>query len=497
MNNNFQLIISFSVYLAFMVFIGFYFYKRTNTSTDYFLGGRKLGSWVTSMSAQASDMSGWLLMGLPGAAYMSGISASWIAIGLAVGTYINWRFVAKRLRQYTKISGNSITIPQFFSNRFKDNSGALKLISSFFILIFYLVYTSSGFVACATLFSSVFGISYTTSLIIGILIVVSYTFAGGFFAVSWTDFFQGILMFFAILAVPAIAINGLGGFGEFTNKIAQFNPNFLNIFTDADGSKLTAIALISFLAWGLGYFGQPHILIRFMGIKSPAAIKKSRRIATVWTVISLIAAVLIGMSGRLFIGSDLISVSGETVYLEMVTSIFPVFIAGIFLCAVLAAIMSTADSQLLVTSSAITEDFYKSIFKKHASGKELMWVGRATVILVALIAGFMASNPANTILGLVENAWAGFGATFGPLVLCSLYYKNTTKNGAIAGIITGGLTTIIWRYLGSSVGGIFTLYEIVPGFIFSLIAIFIFSNIGNKPTAEMIEEFTTYTSCEE
>lgn len=497
MSNNLQIITSFVLYLAFMVFIGFYFYKRTNTSTDYFLGGRQLGSWVTSMSAQASDMSGWLLMGLPGAAYMSGISASWIAIGLAIGTYINWRFVAKRLRQYTKVSGNSITIPQFFSNRFKDTSGAIKLISSFFILIFYLVYTSSGFVACATLFSSVFGLSYTTSLIIGVLIIVSYTFAGGFFAVSWTDFFQGILMFFAILAVPAIAINGLGGFSSFTDKIADFNPNFLNIFTNADGSALTALALISLLAWGLGYFGQPHILIRFMGIKSPGAIKKSRRIATVWTLISLTAAVLIGMSGRLFIGNDLTSVSGETIYLEMVTAIFPTFIAGIFLCAVLAAIMSTADSQLLVTSSAITEDFYKSIFKKDASGNELMWVGRATVVVVAIIAGFMANNPNNTILGLVENAWAGFGATFGPLVLCSLYYKNTTRNGAIAGIITGGLTTIIWRYLGSSLGGIFTLYEIVPGFIFSLIAIFIFSKIGNKPTTEMIEEFTTYTTCEE
>lgn len=497
MSNNIQLMISFFVYLSFMVFIGFYFYKRTNTSTDYFLGGRTLGSWVTSMSAQASDMSGWLLMGLPGAAYMSGISASWIAIGLAIGTYINWRFIAKRLRQYTKISEDSITIPQFFSNRFKDTSGALKLISSIFILIFYLIYTSSGFVACATLFSSVFGISYTTSLIIGIFIIVSYTFAGGFFAVSWTDFFQGILMFFAVLAVPAIAINNLGGFGEFTSKIAEFNPNFLNIFTNADGSKLTAIALISLLAWGLGYFGQPHILIRFMGIKSPGAIKKSRRIATVWTIISLIAAVLIGMSGRLFISKDLTSVAGETIYLEMVTSIFPVFIAGIFLCAVLAAIMSTADSQLLVTASSITEDFYKSIFKKNASGKERMWVGRLTVVFVAIIAGFMANNPANTILGLVENAWAGFGATFGPLVICSLYYKKTTRNGAIAGILTGGLTTIIWRYLAPTFGGIFTLYEIVPGFIFSLIAILIFSNIGQKPTPEMLEEFNTYTNCEE
>ncbi len=501
MNIDFTIILSFIVYLCFMVAIGVYFYGKTTSTDDYFLAGRKLGSWVTSMSAQASDMSGWLLMGLPGAAYLSGLSASWIGVGLAIGTYLNWLFVAKPLRQYTKVASNSITIPQYFSNRFRDTSGLLSVISALFILVFFLFYTASGFVAAGKLFSSVFGISYSLSLAIGLIVVISYTFAGGFFAVCWTDFVQGILMFFAVLAVPSVAISSMGGMNDFLVKIENLNPHMLNIFVDSTGSPLTFISVISLLAWGIGYFGQPHILIRFMGINSPEAVKKSRRIATIWVVISLTAAVLIGMSGRVFLPEtqELLQNSGETVYITMALTIFPTFIAGILLSAILAAIMSTADSQLLVTASAITEDFYRVKIRKNASKAELLWVSRIAVIVVALIAGVLAINPNNTVLGLVEYAWAGFGATFGPLVIFSLFWRRTTRNGALAGIIVGGLTTIIWTQLDDIYpSSIFsTLYEIVPGFILSAIAIIIVSLLDKEPSEEIYKEFDTYRACKD
>ena len=385
-----------------MIGIGMYFYGKSRTTDEYFLGGRRLGSWVVSMSAQASDMSGWLLMGLPGAAYLSGISAGWIAIGLAVGTYLNWLFVAKRLRQYTKVAGDAITLPQFFKNRFRDRSGMISVVAAVFILVFFLFYTASGFVSCAKLFSSVFGINYYVALVIGAVVVISYTFAGGFFAVCWTDFFQGMLMFFCVLAVPTIAIQSMGGFTPFLDKVEAFNPNFLSMFVDgATNQPYTLMGIISLVAWGLGYFGQPHILIRFMGIESPAAIKKSRRIATVWVLISLTAAVLIGVSGRMYLGDILLEGGAqETVYITMVSNIFHVFIGGIFLSAILAAIMSTADSQLLVTASAITEDFYHNKIRPNASPSELMWVSRICVISVALIAVFIATDQDSTVLGL-------------------------------------------------------------------------------------------------
>ena len=490
-------ILAFICYLIFMMGIGMYFYGKNRTTTEYFLGGRKLGSWVVSMSAQASDMSGWLLMGLPGAAYLSGISAGWIAIGLAIGTYLNWLFVAKRLRQYTKVAGDAITLPQFFKNRFRDTSGWLSVIAAVFILVFFLFYTASGFVSCAKLFSSVFGLNYYLALVIGAVVVISYTFAGGFFAVCWTDFFQGLLMFFCVLAVPTIAIQSMGGFSPFIGDVEAFNPNFLSMFVDgATNEPYTAIGIISLVAWGLGYFGQPHILIRFMGIESPAAIKKSRRIATVWVVISLTAAVMIGVSGRMYLGDSLLNIAGqeETIYISMVADIFPVFIGGIFLSAILAAIMSTADSQLLVTASAITEDFYHNKIRPSASPSELMWVSRICVMVVALIAVFIATNQNSTVLGLVSYAWAGFGAAFGPLVLCSLFWKRTNKYGAYAGIIVGGLTSIIWAQLS---GGIFDLYEIVPGFCFGLIAIVLVSLLTPAPEVEIEAEFESFKTCED
>lgn len=489
-------ILAFVCYLLFMIGIGMYFYGKNRTTGEYFLGGRRLGSWVVSMSAQASDMSGWLLMGLPGAAYLSGVSAGWIAIGLAVGTYLNWLFVAKRLRQYTKVAGDAITLPQFFKNRFRDRSGMISVVAAVFILVFFLFYTASGFVSCAKLFSSVFGINYYVALVIGAVVVISYTFAGGFFAVCWTDFFQGMLMFFCVLAVPTIAIQSMGGFTPFLDKVEAFNPNFLSMFVDgATNQPYTLMGIISLVAWGLGYFGQPHILIRFMGIESPAAIKKSRRIATVWVLISLTAAVLIGVSGRMYLGDILLEGGAqETVYITMVSNIFHVFIGGIFLSAILAAIMSTADSQLLVTASAITEDFYHNKIRPNASPSELMWVSRICVISVALIAVFIATDQDSTVLGLVSYAWAGFGSAFGPLVLCSLFWKRTNKYGAYAGIIVGGLTSIIWAQLS---GGIFDLYEIVPGFFFGLIAIVVVSLLTPAPESEVANEFESYKTCEE
>ena len=441
-------IAAFCCYLIFMLCIGMYFVGKNRTTNEYFLGGRQLGSWVTSMSAQASDMSGWLLMGLPGAAYLSGISAGWIAIGLAIGTYLNWLLVAKRLRQYTKTAGDAITLPQFFKNRFHDESGWISVIAAVFILVFFLFYTASGFVSCAKLFSSVFGIPYMVSLLVGAVVVISYTFAGGFFAVCWT------------------------------------------------GVPYTAMGIISLLAWGLGYFGQPHILVRFMGISSPQAIKKSRRIATVWVLISLTAAIMIGVSGRMFLGDGLLLNDGnqETIYISMVAKIFPVFIAGIFLSAILAAIMSTADSQLLVTASAITEDFYHNKIRKNASEKELMWVSRGCVMAVAIIAVLIATNQNSTILGLVSYAWGGFGSAFGPLVLCSLFWRRTNKQGAYAGIIVGGVVDLVWAQLS---GGIFDLYEIVPGFVFGLLAIVVVSLLTPAPTKAVTDEFDSYRHCAE
>ena len=487
--NNITIIVVFILYLLMMLVIGIVAFKRTSNTADYYLGGRSLGKWVVSISAQASDMSGWLLMGLPGAAYLSGLEAGWIGVGLAIGTYLNWKFVAKRLRNYTEVCGNSITIPEFLGNRYRDEQHIIRLVSALFILIFFLVYTASGFVSGAKLFSTVFNLNYNVALLIAVLVVVSYTFAGGFFAVCWTDLVQGILMFMAIVIVPVAAVESMGGLSATLSNINSVNPELLNAFTSSDGSRVALISVVSSLAWGLGYFGQPHILVRFMGIKNADDIKHSRRIAMVWVIFSLTAAVLVGLLGRVYISEDLSATAGEIVYIKMVLSIFPIVFAGLFLAAILAAIMSTADSQLLVTASAITEDFYKTKIRKNASEKEAMMVSRGTVIVVAIIAAIIATNPNNTVLGLVENAWAGFGATFGPIVLFSLFWKRTTKKGAIAGMITGGVSVIIWRKLGVALGGIFSLYEIVPGFLLSALVIYIASKMDKEPSQDMIDEF--------
>jgi len=484
---NLGIFISFSIYLVFMLFIGWHFYKRTNNLSDYILGGRGLNSWVTSMSAQASDMSGWLLMGLPGAAYLAGFEALWIALGLGVGTYLNWKFIAVRLRKYTEISGNSLTLPDFFENRFRDQSKILRIISALFILVFFLIYTSSGFVAGAKLFSTVFGFSYQTALLIGALVIIVYTFLGGFMAVSWTDFFQGIIMFFAITIVPVLAVIKLGGPGPSFDSLAEINKELLNVFSQKDGNPLPLIVIASSLAWGLGYFGQPHILARFMAIRKSSEIKKARLIAMIWVVISLFCAVAVGVLGRALLKtSPLGDGAQETVFMIMVNNLVPSFVAGILLAAILAAIMSTADSQLLVTSSSITKDFYKVLIRRNAGEKELVLVSRSAVIGVAVIAYIIGLNPQSTVLGLVAYAWAGFGATFGPLVILSLIWKRMTQKGALAGILAGGITVILWKNLE---GGIFNLYEILPGFIISVLAIVLVSLLDKPPSQEIVDEF--------
>ncbi|WP_461205943.1 sodium/proline symporter PutP [Clostridium sp. DL1XJH146] len=486
MNFNTTVIAMFVIYLAIMMAIGLIFYFRTKSLSDYVLGGRSLNGWVASLSAQASDMSGWLLMGLPGYAYLAGLEAIWIALGLAIGTYFNWKIVAKRLRVYTEVAGDSLTLPDFFQNRFKDGSNILRIISAILILVFFSIYTASGFVAGGTLFSTVFDISYINALIIGVLVIVSYTFLGGFMAVCWTDFFQGAMMFLAVLVVPIIGFFKLGGVGETFSAISNFNPELMNPFTSVDGSAMSFIAIISLAAWGLGYFGQPHILVRFMAIKSKEEIKKARWVAMVWVAISLAAAVIIGMVGVPYLTQTLVLNESETVFMLLVSDMFPPVIAGFLLAAVLAAVMSTADSQLLVTASSITEDFYKVLIKKDASEKELVWVSRIAVVVVATIAFIIAYNPNSSILGMVGYAWAGFGATFGPAIILSLFWDRMTRNGALAGFISGAITVIVWKNLS---GGIFDLYEIVPGFIVSMLFIVVFTLIDKEPSEEIKKEF--------
>jgi sodium/proline symporter len=484
--DNISILFSFIVYLAFMLLIGWIFYRRTKNLSDYILGGRGLNTWVTSMSAQASDMSGWLLLGLPGYAYLAGMEAGWIAIGLGLGTYLNWKLVARRLRRYTEMAGDAITLPDYFENRFHDKSKILRIVSALFILVFFLIYTSSGFVAGARLFSTVFGLSYPLALLIGAFVIIAYTFLGGFMAVSWTDFFQGTIMFFAVLIVPVVGIQALGGLHAFKLSVQQINPALLGLFSGADGKGLSVIAIVSLAAWGLGYFGQPHILARFMAIRSADRIKRARHIAMVWVIISLTCAVMVGIIGRAYLKTFLSGVQSETVFMELVNALTPPLLAGILLAAILAAIMSTADSQLLVTSSAITEDFYRVLFRKKAGGKELLWVGRLAVVAVAAIAYVIALDPDSSVLGLVAYAWGGFGAAFGPLVLISLFWQRMTRNGALAGIVVGGLTVLIWKHLQ---GGLFDMYEIVPGFLFSCLTIFTVSLLDHPPAQSILDEF--------
>lgn len=484
MTNDVMIINAFVLYIGVMMGIGVYYYRRTQNMSDYFLGNRKLGAWVTSLSAEASDMSGWMLMGVPGFAYLAGLNAGWIAIGIAIGTWANWHFVAARLRQYTELAGNSLTLPEFLQNRYKDTSNLLRIVPAIFILIFFILYTSSGFVAAGKLFETVFGMPFQYAIFLGAGSVVFYTLIGGFLAVSHTDFIQGVMMFFAILIVPICAAMSLGGFGDTISAIAEYKSTLFEPFTKPDGTTLGAIELISLLAWGIGYFGQPHILVRFMAIKSTKELPQATRIAMTWVTLSLAAAVAIGMVGTVYVTTPLEGTNSETVFLVMTNQLFPPIVAGLLLSAVLAAIMSTASSQLLVAASAFAQDFYKTLLRKDANQAELVWISRASVLVTASIAVFLGFNPDSFILDMVAYAWAGFGAAFGPVVLMSLFWKRTTRNGVIAGIIVGGVTVIVWKQLA-----LFGLYEIVPGFFFALIAIYIVSKLDSEPDREIQDTF--------
>ncbi|WP_047042428.1 sodium/proline symporter PutP [Vibrio mexicanus] len=478
MENSFAITTTFLAYLALMLAIGVIAYQRTKNSTDYFLGGRALGPWPAALSAGASDMSGWLLLGLPGYAYAAGIEAFWLAGGLLVGTWLNWLISAKRLRTYS-ITTDALTLPEFLSRRFNDTSKLIQIISAFFILLFFLFYTSSGLVAGGKLFETVFGLDYTLAVIIGTVCVVSYTLFGGFLAVSWTDLVQGLLMAAALMIVPVAAMNG--GFGQLSGDLAAINPELLTLWNDTKGEPLSAIAIISLVAWGLGYFGQPHILARFKASRSNKDLGTARRIAVIWTALSMVGAMLVGLVGLVYVtntpGMDVSD--GEKIFMLLVDAMFHPVIAGILLAAILAAIMSTADSQLLVSSSALAEDFYKQVINKDATSEDIVRIGRIGVVLISVVALYLAMTPDSSVLGLVSYAWAGFGAAFGPAVVLSLYWSKMNRNGALAGIIVGGVTIVVWKQLS---GGWFDVYEIVPGIILSTLAIVVVSRLSGEPS---------------
>ncbi len=496
---------AFAVYLMMMIAIGAFYSKRNNSAEDYFLGGRKLGGFVAAFSAQASDMSGWLLMGLPGAIYLIGVGGDgWCALGLFIGTTLNWLLISTRLRRYTIRANNSVTLPSYFENRFHDKRRVLMTISSITIVIFFLVYCASALAAGGQLFESIFNVDYRIALTIGAVVILVYTFLGGFFAVCVTDFIQGMLMLVALLAVPLVALgimnaNGMGiTEGLAANALPGSVDDFTNIMRYKDGDN-TIINIISGLGWGLGYFGMPHILVRFMAVKDEKELKKSKVVAISWVALSLFFACFIGVVGRAYLAPNALVESGsERVFIEMIKKLFiedvkVPFIAGLFLCGILAAIMSTADSQLLVSASSMAEDIYKGLINKNADTKKVLRVSRITVVVIALLAYIIALNPNNTIMGLVSNAWAGLGAAFGPLVLLSLFWKRCNFPGAVAGIVSGALTVIVWDYIplvaGQTIGKATGLYSLVVGFAVSLLAIVVVSLCTKAPSAEMLQEF--------
>ncbi len=504
MEFNIYTVIAFVLYALVILAIGIWSFKKSKNMSDYFLGGRKLGSWTTAISAQASDMSGWLLMGLPGSVLVGGLTQSWIAIGLFIGTYLNWRICAARLRKMSYAAGDAITIPEYFQKRFFTSSPVVRLVCAVIIFFFFLIYTASAFSGGAKLFEFVFGVEYIPALTIGALIIISYTFLGGFMAVCWTDLIQGLLMFAALVVVPIVILFNVPDFGAaFNNALANgmIKDYYLSFIHNSDGS-LAITTIVSGLAWGLGYFGMPHILVRFMAIKSSDLIKKSRIIATVWVFVTLAAAVLVGVLGMAFLNSpenaDLLRQfnekgESEKIFMFLSSSLLPALIAGVILSAILAAIMSTADSQLLVTSSAVTNDIFK-LFKKNASEKTLMWISRGAVILVAVIAYLIALDKDSSVMGLVSYAWAGLGAAFGPAMLMSLFWKRMTIQGAVAGFITGGASVIIWESVPVLSGT--GVYSLLPAFFLGLAAIVVVSLMTKIDKDKVDDLFTRATKAE-
>jgi len=492
---NFELL-SFIIYFAAMLGIGIFFFVKSKGSgeKDYFLGGRSMGPWVTAMSAQASDMSAWLLMGLPGSIMAFGFGEAWVGIGLALGTAANWIFVAKRLRRFSKAADDSITLPQYLSNRFATKNPALKIISAVIFLVFFTVYVASSFVAGTTVFTTIFPkLAPNVAMLIFVAILILYTFLGGFKAVCWTDFFQGLLMLVALLAVPIVIV-----------FVKDLDTSVLsNVVVGADGTQYAFVQsffkaditdILSGLAWGLGYFGMPHILVRFMSIKKPSMVKKSAIVAIIWVVITLAAAIVIAYFGRILVGAELLAAGAqETIFIKLARDLFPAAVSGILLAAIIAASMSTADSQLLVASSSFTSDIYKPVFRKDASDKELLWIGRIVVLIVAVIAYFIANSKgsgAAAIMDMVGNAWGGFGSAFGPVVLLSLFWKRLTYKGAFAGIAAGAIVDIAWYFLLTAKTGI---YELLPGFAAGLIVAILVSLIDKKPSQEVEAIFARAT----
>ncbi len=500
------------LYMCVVIGIGLYFYKRAQkNSEEYFLGGRSLGPWVAAMSAEASDMSGWLLMGLPGLAYWCGLAdAFWTAVGLAIGTYINWLVVAKRLRNYSQISGNAITVPDFFSNRFKEKNKVIMGIASVFILVFFTVYAASGFVTCGKLFNTLFGFDYHWMLVVGAIFVVAYTLIGGFLAESVSDFMQAVVMIMALVGMIAVGVVNAGGIAAVFQN-AKNIPGFLSVsemaspLTNGAGEQIAGIfgspkpysvlSVFSALAWGLGYFGMPQVLLRFMAIRKADEIKSSRRIATVWCVISLAAAVMIGIIGRklLPVNETLSTASGaENILIVLSTEYLPLIIAGLIMAGILAATISSSDSYLLIASSSVSVNIFKGIIKKDkdVNDKHVLWLSRIVLLAIALIGLIIAWDENSVIFNIVSFAWAGFGATFGPLMLFSLFWKRTTRAGAIAGMITGGVSVFVWKLvLNPYVGGVFAIYELLPAFLLSSIAIVVASLLSKEPGEEIQKEF--------
>ena len=506
-----QILTAMIIYMAAVIVIGILFAKTANKSSEnYFLGGRSLGPWVTAMSAEASDMSGWLLMGLPGVAYWCGLAdAAWTAIGLAVGTYLNWLIVSKRLRRYSIRANNSITLPEFFSNRFREDKKVIMTLSALFILIFFTVYAASCFVTCGKLFSTLFGMPYISMMLVGAAFVLLYTALGGFLAESASDFMQGVVMIVALTVIVTISTIKAGGFGAVIENAKKI-PGFLEFFGLAvpvvndtgeqlveagkpvfgDAANYGALKVFSMLAWGLGYFGMPQVLLRFMAIRREEELKRSRRIAMVWVLISLAVAVFIGIVGRqLFPTVHPTATSAENIFITLAESSMPPLLAGFVMAGILAATISSSDSYLLIAASAFAKNIYQGVFKKDATDKQVMTVSRAALLLVALIAMLIALDEKSIIFKIVSFAWAGFGATFGPIMLFSLFWKRTNRAGAIAGMVGGAGMVFLWKLAISRLGGAFGIYELLPAFIFSSLCIVVVSCLTKAPSKEIEEDF--------
>lgn len=487
---NIETAISLGAYLVLMLGIGLYAWKKsTSNVSEFMLGGRQLHPAVAALSAGASDMSGWMLMGLPGAVYLAGFSAAWIAVGLLLGAWANYVFVAPRLRIYTEVADDAITIPDYFEKRFDDTSRKLRVIASIVIVVFFTLYTSAGLVAGGKLFEASFGYDYQFGLVLTAVVVLAYTMFGGFLAVSLTDFVQGCIMFAALVLVPIVTLANLGGWSETQAAVTAIDPNYLSWFSD-----MTVLALLSSLAWGLGYFGQPHIIVRFMAVRSVKDMPAMRRIGMSWMLVTVVGSVMCGIAGLAYVTQTGLTLDDpETIFIVLSQTLFNPYVAGFLLAAILAAIMSTISSQLLVSSSSLTEDFYKTFFRREAKQSELVLVGRLATLAVAVVALLLALDRTSSVLGLVGNAWAGFGAAFGPVILLSLHWSGMTRSGALAGIVAGAGTVLIWLYAPFTIGGqapSAVIYEIIPGFVISTIAVLAVSYLGKPVPAKVTEGFS-------